>query len=49
MSHDKEISEDVAPANTYFIRGLPRGFTDRRHDLKMWRQSFLKTPTADRN
>ena len=31
------------------LRGRSRGFADRRHDLKIRRQSSSKTPTADRN
>ena len=29
--------------------GLPRGFGDRRHCSKMWRQSFSNSPTADKS
>ena len=32
-----------------YKRGLPRGFGDRRHCSKMWRQSFSDSPTADKN
>ena len=30
-------------------RGLPRGLSDKRHCVKMWRQFVSKVPTADRS
>ena len=30
-------------------RGLPRGLSDKRHCVKMWRQFVTKVPTADRS
>ena len=33
----------------YHSWGLPRGFGDRRHCSKMWRQSFSDSKTGDKN
>ena len=30
-------------------RGSPRVLGDRRHGLKMWRQTIFKAPTSDRD
>ena len=35
--------------NSWDIWGLPRGLSDKRHCVKMWRQFVTKVTTADRS
>jgi len=42
------LSHKVFISNWSVIRGLPRGLSDKRHCVKMWRQFDTKVPTADR-